>query len=47
MIAHTTTPYGDALARARRQDRLLAALSTVAVTAITALVAARSRRQVP
>lgn len=47
MIAHTTTPYGDALARARRQDRLLATLSTVAATAITALVAARSRRQVP
>jgi kynurenine 3-monooxygenase len=47
MIAHTTTPYGDALARARRQDRVLAALSTVAATAMTALVAARSRRQVP
>jgi kynurenine 3-monooxygenase len=48
MIAHTTTPYGDALARARRQDRTLAALSTVvAGIAITARVAARSRRQVP
>ncbi|MGB3440033.1 MAG: NAD(P)/FAD-dependent oxidoreductase [Actinophytocola sp.] len=48
MIAHTTTPYGDALARARRQDRALAAgLSTVAAAAITALVAARSKRQVP
>jgi kynurenine 3-monooxygenase len=48
MIAHTTTPYGDALARARRQDRALAitSMSTVAITAITALVAARSRRQV-
>ncbi|MFC4854156.1 FAD-dependent oxidoreductase [Actinophytocola glycyrrhizae] len=51
MVAHTTTPYGDALARARRQDRaLVAGLSTVAVTvaaaAMTALVAARSRRQV-
>jgi kynurenine 3-monooxygenase len=51
MIAHTTTPYGDALARARRQDRALAAvaaLSTVAAgIAITARMAARSRRQVP
>jgi kynurenine 3-monooxygenase len=51
MIAHTTTPYGDALARARRQDRALAALaalSTVAAgIAMTARMAARSRRQVP
>lgn len=51
MITHTTTPYGDALARARRQDRVLTAvaLSTAATvaTATTALVAARSRRQVP
>lgn len=48
MIAHTTTPYGDALARAHKQDRALAVgLSTVAAAAITALVAARSKRQVP
>ena len=48
MIAHTTTPYGDARARARRQDRaLVAGLSTVAAAAMTALLAARSRRQVP
>ncbi|HEX6359994.1 NAD(P)/FAD-dependent oxidoreductase [Actinophytocola sp.] len=47
MIAHTTTPYGDALARARRQDRVLAALSTVAAMAMTALLATRSKRQVP
>lgn len=46
MIAHTTTPYGDALARARRQDRVLATLSTVAA-ATTALLAVRSKRQVP
>ncbi len=46
MIAHTTTPYGDALARARRQDRVLATLSTVAA-AMTAFLAVRSKRQVP
>ncbi|MCT2582861.1 FAD-dependent oxidoreductase [Actinophytocola gossypii] len=46
MIAHTTTPYADALARARRQDRALAAAAvTVAGTVVAAL--ARSRRQVP
>jgi kynurenine 3-monooxygenase len=48
LVAHTTTPYGDALARARKQDRaLVAGLSTVAAAVITALVAARSKRQVP
>ncbi|HEX2133003.1 MAG TPA: NAD(P)/FAD-dependent oxidoreductase [Actinophytocola sp.] len=46
MVAHTTTPYADALARARRQDRALAAAAvTVAGTVVAAL--ARSRRQVP
>ncbi len=34
MIAHTTMPYGDALARARRQDRVLAwASAGIAATA--------------
>lgn len=49
LVAHTTTPYGDALSQARRQDRVLgaAALSTVAGAAAAALLAARSRRQVP
>lgn len=36
MIAHTTIPYGDALVRARRQDRLL--LSAVGVGAAAALM---------
>ena len=31
MVAHTTTPYAEAVARARRQERVLAA--TVAGTA--------------
>jgi kynurenine 3-monooxygenase len=35
MIAHTTMPYGDALARARKQDRFL--LSAVAVCGVLAL----------
>lgn len=42
MIAHTTMPYGDALARARRQERILVgagagALAVVAVGAWWAL----------
>ncbi|XVV07122.1 FAD-dependent oxidoreductase [Actinosynnema sp. CA-248983] len=32
LIAHTTTPYGEALARSRRQDRLLA--TTTALTGV-------------
>jgi kynurenine 3-monooxygenase len=41
MIAHRTTPYADARARARRQDRLLAAaLSAAGVLAGGALTAA-------
>lgn len=35
MVAHTTTPYADALARAQRQDRLLR--GAAAVGALTAL----------
>jgi kynurenine 3-monooxygenase len=49
MIAHTTVPYGEALARARRQDRALAALAAalpVAAGAALARLAVRSRRQV-
>lgn len=38
MVSHTTMPYGEALARARRQDRLLAmAGGTLAGTALTAI----------
>jgi kynurenine 3-monooxygenase len=39
MIAHTTIPYGDALARARRQDRLLLSALAVGVAAALALLA--------
>ncbi|HWM03300.1 MAG TPA: NAD(P)/FAD-dependent oxidoreductase [Actinophytocola sp.] len=51
MIAHTTTPYGEALARARRQDRaLVAAAATLPVLAGALLarlaIRSRSRRQV-
>ncbi|MBY8847902.1 hypothetical protein K7G98_04095 [Saccharothrix sp. MB29] len=46
LIAHTTVPYGDALARARRQDRLLdtalAATATLAGATLAGLVV-RSR----
>jgi kynurenine 3-monooxygenase len=38
MIAHTTMPYGDALARARRQDRILAAAG-VAMVCVAAIIA--------
>lgn len=48
MVAHTTTPYADALARARRQERLLrragAALAVGAVAALAAGVRAGRRR---
>ncbi|MEA2489431.1 MAG: hypothetical protein QOH21_1223 [Acidobacteriota bacterium] len=37
MIAHTTMPYGDALARARRQDRLLLSAAAGCVAVLTAL----------
>lgn len=39
MIAHTTMPYGDALARARLQDRLLLAALGTGATVAMALVA--------
>lgn len=38
MIAHTTMPYGDALARARRQDRLLLSSLGVGTVALVALL---------
>lgn len=34
MIAHTTMPYGDALARARRQDRVLSLAAAAGLVAI-------------
>ncbi|HEY1137575.1 MAG TPA: NAD(P)/FAD-dependent oxidoreductase [Xanthomonadaceae bacterium] len=34
MVSHTTMPYADALARARRQDRILGAVATGMVLAI-------------
>lgn len=42
MVAHTTTPYAEALARARRQDRILAsaALGAAAVVGVAALTGA-------
>ncbi|MGA3562546.1 FAD-dependent oxidoreductase [Melissospora conviva] len=41
MVAHTTTPYAEAVARAKRQDRLLAAALTGAAAAgVTALAGA-------
>ncbi|HYI11613.1 MAG TPA: NAD(P)/FAD-dependent oxidoreductase [Thermoanaerobaculia bacterium] len=39
MIAHTTMPYGDALARARRQDRLLLSAAAVGGAVVVAGVA--------
>lgn len=38
MIAHTTMPYGDALARARRQDRILA-VAGMAMVCVAAIIA--------
>ncbi|MFH9479371.1 FAD-dependent oxidoreductase [Streptomyces anulatus] len=42
MISHSSLPYGDALARARRQDRLLGGL--VGLGGVTLLAAARRKR---
>ncbi|HKO57472.1 MAG TPA: NAD(P)/FAD-dependent oxidoreductase [Thermoanaerobaculia bacterium] len=39
MIAHTTMPYGDALARARRQDRLLVSLAAACGVGVVGAVA--------
>ncbi|WBB80947.1 NAD(P)/FAD-dependent oxidoreductase [Micromonospora sp. WMMD882] len=48
MVSHTTTPYADALARARRQDRILrtagAGLAVTAGLAVAAAVRAGRRR---
>ncbi len=44
MIAHTTMPYGDAEARARRQDRFLAWGAAVLAVALIAAVAALAAR---
>ncbi|MFI6757659.1 FAD-dependent oxidoreductase [Micromonospora sp. NPDC050417] len=44
MVAHTTTPYAEALARSERQDRLLRATATGGVLALgTALAYATTR----
>lgn len=42
MVSHSSLPYGDALARARRQDRLLGGL--VGLGGVTLLAAARRKR---
>jgi kynurenine 3-monooxygenase len=49
MVSHTTIPYGDAVARARRQDRVLAAAAMTASTAlgIGAAALASPRRDHP
>lgn len=44
MVSHTTVPYADALARARRQDRLLAATGATFLSAALAAVALGGRR---
>ncbi|GAA1352281.1 FAD-dependent oxidoreductase [Saccharothrix algeriensis] len=44
LIAHTTVPYGEALARARRQDRLLGGVTAALTGAALAGLAHRSRR---
>ncbi len=36
MVSHTTMPYGEALARARKQDRILGGAAACAVSAIAA-----------
>lgn len=49
MVSHTTIPYGDAVARASRQDRVLTAAAMTASTAlgIGAAALASSRRNHP
>ncbi|MFG1944016.1 FAD-dependent oxidoreductase [Nonomuraea sp. NPDC048826] len=45
LVSHTTVPYGDALRRARRQDRVAATLAaTAAGTAVAGLLAGLGRR---
>jgi kynurenine 3-monooxygenase len=43
LIAHTTVPYGEALARTRRQDRLLGVVTAALTGAALAGLARRSR----
>jgi kynurenine 3-monooxygenase len=38
MISHSTIPYSDALARARRQDRIVVVCALVALAAIGSIV---------
>ncbi|MFD0201593.1 MULTISPECIES: FAD-dependent oxidoreductase [Saccharothrix] len=45
LISHTTVPYGEALARARRQDRVLGAITAAATGAALAGLARRSRNK--
>ncbi|MEU4447111.1 NAD(P)/FAD-dependent oxidoreductase [Actinosynnema sp. NPDC050801] len=45
LIAHTTVPYGEALARARRQDRLLGGVTAALTGAALAGLARRSRKK--
>ncbi|WP_179893437.1 FAD-dependent oxidoreductase, partial [Streptomyces sp. wa1071] len=45
MISHSSLPYGDALARARRQDRLLGGLAGLAGLGGVALLAAARRKR--
>jgi kynurenine 3-monooxygenase len=44
MVSHTTVPYADALARARRQDRVLTLLAAGVVSAMAVAVFAAFRR---
>ncbi|GAA3854749.1 NAD(P)/FAD-dependent oxidoreductase [Saccharothrix violaceirubra] len=43
LVSHTTTPYGEALARVRRQDRLLGGVTAALTGAVLAGLAHRSR----
>ncbi|MEU4805399.1 NAD(P)/FAD-dependent oxidoreductase [Actinosynnema sp. NPDC023587] len=45
LITHTTVPYGEALARARRQDRLLGAVTAALTGAALTGLARRFRRR--
>jgi kynurenine 3-monooxygenase len=44
MVSHSTTPYGDALRRARRQDAILAMAAAGLVTAAAAVTLRRVRK---
>lgn len=43
MISHTTIPYADALARSRRQDRILGGVAAAAAIAVVVLLVSRMR----